>query len=93
MAYGFTGARLVSAVSEAGGLGVLGCLNRPLDDTIAEIERIRARTTKPFGVNFVVQHMDWRVFVACLTARVPVFTFFRGIRRSSSIEHTRSAES
>lgn len=78
MAYGFTDAGLVSAVSEAGGLGVLGCLNRTLEDAIAEIERIRARTSKPFGVNFVVQHMDWPVFTACLTARVPVFTFFRG---------------
>jgi nitronate monooxygenase len=78
MASGFTNAGLVAAVSGAGGLGVLGCLNRPADEVVAEIRLIRAMTHRPFGVNFVVQHMDWAGFEACLAERVPVFTFFRG---------------
>ena len=74
----FSNAALVAAVSNAGGLGVLGCLNRPTDETVAEIGRIRAETDRPFGVNFVVAHIDWEGFEACLAERVPVFTFYRG---------------
>jgi nitronate monooxygenase len=74
----YTNADLVVAVSEAGGLGVLGCLNRGADEAVAEIRRIRARTAKPFGLNFVVEHLDERAFAACLEERVPILTFFRG---------------
>ncbi len=78
MARGFSNAALVAAVSNAGGLGVLGCLNRPSGEAVAEIERIRAETDRPFGVNFVVAHIDWEAFGACLAERVPIVTFFRG---------------
>jgi nitronate monooxygenase len=78
MATGYTNSELVAAVSEAGGLGVLGCLNRSTPDAALEIARIRAATDRPFGVNFVVEHLDHEVFEACLAARVPIFTFFRG---------------
>ena len=78
MAAGFTGAELVAAVSGAGGLGVLGCLNRGAEVAIGEIASIRARTGRPFGLNFVVAHLDEAAFAACLAERVPVLTFFRG---------------
>jgi NAD(P)H-dependent flavin oxidoreductase YrpB (nitropropane dioxygenase family) len=78
MARDYTNAELVASVSNAGGLGVLGCLNWPVDESIAEIRRIEALTSQPFGVNFVVEHIDWEIFEACLAQRVPVFTFFRG---------------
>jgi nitronate monooxygenase len=78
MARRFTNADLVAAVSDAGGLGVLGCLNRPADEVRSEIERIRRMTSRPFGVNFVVEHLDPDGFDACLDAHVPIFTFFRG---------------
>jgi NAD(P)H-dependent flavin oxidoreductase YrpB (nitropropane dioxygenase family) len=78
MAAGYTNAELVAAVSGAGGLGVLGCLNRSRTDTVSDLSQIRALTDRPFGVNFVVEHLDPRVFGVCLEARVPVFTFFRG---------------
>jgi NAD(P)H-dependent flavin oxidoreductase YrpB (nitropropane dioxygenase family) len=73
-----TGAELVGAVSAAGGLGVLGCLDRPADEAVAEIRRIRERTDRPFGVNFVLHRRDEETFAACLAERVPVFSFFRG---------------
>jgi NAD(P)H-dependent flavin oxidoreductase YrpB (nitropropane dioxygenase family) len=73
-----TNAALVAAVSAAGGLGVLGCLGRPLDETLAEIRGIRALTDRPFAVNFVLHLLDEQVFAACLAERVPVFSFFRG---------------
>jgi NAD(P)H-dependent flavin oxidoreductase YrpB (nitropropane dioxygenase family) len=78
MAREYTSAELVAAVSNAGGLGILGCLGRPAEEAVAEIRRIRELTTRPFGVNFVVHLLDEQTFAACLEARVPVFSFFRG---------------
>lgn len=78
MARPYTNAALVAAVSEAGGLGILGCLERPADEAIQEIRRIRALTERPFGVNFALHRLDEETFRACLAERVPVFSFFRG---------------
>jgi len=73
-----TSAALAAAVSEAGGLGILGCLRRPADEAVAEIRLIRERTNRPFGVNFVLPLLDEKTFAACVAERVPVFSFFRG---------------
>ena len=78
MARVFTNAELVAAVSNAGGLGVLGCLWRLAEEAQAEIRRIRNLTDRPFGVNFVLHRLDEAAFEACLAERVPVFCFFRG---------------
>lgn len=47
---------LTAAVSEAGGLGMLGTARRGLTAQALEglLEQVRARTARPFGVNFVV---------------------------------------
>jgi len=48
-------AELASAVSNAGGLGLITALTQPSPDALrAEIERCRAMTDKPFGVNLTV---------------------------------------
>jgi len=48
-------AELASAVSNAGGLGILTALTQPTPEALrAEIERCRAMTDKPFGVNLTV---------------------------------------
>ena len=48
-------AELAAAVSNAGGLGILTALTQPSPDALrAEIERCRAMTDKPFGVNMTV---------------------------------------
>lgn len=45
-------AEMAAAVSNAGGLGTLGALTQPTPEDLAhEIERCRAMTDKPFGVN------------------------------------------
>ncbi|KAJ3178144.1 hypothetical protein HDU87_003696, partial [Geranomyces variabilis] len=45
-------AEMASAVSNAGGLGVLTALTQPTPDALrAEIARCRTLTSKPFGVN------------------------------------------
>lgn len=48
-------AELVSAVSNAGGLGILTALTQPSPQALAqEIERCRKMTDKPFGVNLTI---------------------------------------
>jgi len=48
-------AELAAAVSNAGGLGVITALTQPTpDDLRREIERTRALTDKPFGVNLTL---------------------------------------
>ena len=48
-------AELVSAVSNAGALGILTALTQPSpEDLVKEIERTRGMTDKPFGVNLTV---------------------------------------
>jgi len=51
-------AELASAVSNAGGLGVItGLTQRTPDDLAAEIERCKGMTDKPFGVNLTILPM------------------------------------
>jgi len=48
-------AELASAVSNAGGLGILTALTQPTpDDLRREIERCRSMTSRPFGVNLTI---------------------------------------
>jgi nitronate monooxygenase len=49
---GVQGSALAVAVSNAGGLGALPCALLSLDALRAELEAIRAQTTRPFNVNF-----------------------------------------
>jgi len=65
----FTSAELVCAVSNAGGLGSLGCWRRTAEDFSRQIAAIRERTDRPFAINHVVQALDEDVFRASLKAR------------------------
>ena len=48
-------AELVAAVSNAGGLGIITALTQPTPEDLArEIQRTRALTDKPFGVNLTL---------------------------------------
>jgi enoyl-[acyl-carrier protein] reductase II len=49
---------LVSAISNAGGFGVIACGGMSPDLLAAEIEATRALTDKPFGVNLITLHPD-----------------------------------
>ena len=52
-------ATLVSAVSNAGGLGVLSTWNQPDRQILEEIDRVRNLTDKPFGVNVAATHSSY----------------------------------
>ena len=45
---------LAAAVSEAGGLGIIGAANAPADWVRSEIRKTREQTDKPFGVNIML---------------------------------------
>ncbi|MGD9621821.1 MAG: (3aS,4S,5R,7aS)-5-hydroxy-7a-methyl-1-oxo-octahydro-1H-indene-4-carboxyl-CoA dehydrogenase [Mycolicibacterium sp.] len=45
------GARLVSATSNAGGLGILASATMTLDELGAAVGKVKAATDKPFGIN------------------------------------------
>jgi nitronate monooxygenase len=71
-------AELASAVSEAGGLGLLTGLTQPTPDALRdEIERTRSMTSKPFGVNMTVfptiNSPDYKAYAqAIIDARITV---------------------
>jgi enoyl-[acyl-carrier protein] reductase II len=50
--------RLVSAISEAGGFGVIASGNMPPELFRGEIQATRARTDKPFGVNLITMNPE-----------------------------------
>ena len=45
---------LASAVSEAGGLGIIAAMNANAEWLRSEIQALRAKTSKPFGVNVML---------------------------------------
>lgn len=64
-------AEMASAVSNAGGLGILTALTQPTPRALAEeIERCRSMTDKPFGVNLTVlpsiNPPDYRVYTQAI---------------------------
>lgn len=49
---------LVSAISNAGGFGILACGGMPASALRAEIQATQARTNNPFGVNLITMHPE-----------------------------------
>lgn len=70
------GPRLVSAVANAGGLGILASATMTFDELRAAIEEVLERTDKPFGVNLRADAVDAADRVQLLvSARVRVASF------------------
>ena len=62
---------LVSAISNAGGFGVLACGAMQPEQLEAEIRATQALTGKPFGVNLIIMHPQLEQLIdACLERRV-----------------------
>ncbi len=61
MGGGGTSAELVGAVSEAGGLGIVGASFLPADETADLVRRARERTAKPIGINLLLHAGDDRL--------------------------------
>src|SRR5215475_9080348 len=73
-----TGPELVAAISNAGGLGIMQAqfCSPPLFRK--EIQRVRALTAKPFGVNLLLHFPVEDQVAVCLDERVPVLSLFWG---------------
>ena len=79
MGGGLAGARLAAAVSEAGGLGVLGMGGLPVPVIREQIREVRTLTGNPFGVNIIMPLMgDDAQIECCLEEAVPVLVLFWG---------------
>ena len=74
----YTTPDLVAAVSNAGGLGIIGGLFRDADELHEEILKIRQLTSRPFGVNHVVSQLDPDAIDVTLELRVPVLSLAWG---------------
>jgi NAD(P)H-dependent flavin oxidoreductase YrpB (nitropropane dioxygenase family) len=61
MGGGATSAELVAAVSEAGGLGVVGASFLPPEDVAGMVRRARTATSKPIGINLLLHATEERV--------------------------------
>jgi len=78
MGGGLASAELAAAVSNAGGLGVLGMGALPAPVIGEEVRRLRKLTEKPFGVNLILALCQGGEIEACLEAKVPVVIGFWG---------------
>jgi NAD(P)H-dependent flavin oxidoreductase YrpB (nitropropane dioxygenase family) len=70
-----TSPELVAAVSEAGGLGVLGATRQRPDALARDVAEIRRRTERPFGLNLLLFLADEDGFAGLLAARPRVLSF------------------
>lgn len=68
-------ASLAAAVSDAGGLGIIGCGHSDAEWVRAQVRKVREITDKPFGVNVMLMspHVD-KVMEVIVEERVPVIT-------------------
>jgi nitronate monooxygenase len=72
------GPELASAVSNAGGCGVVGLAGMSGAEVRPRIRKTRALTNKPFGVNVILARLQEGQIDACFDERVPLIVFFWG---------------
>jgi enoyl-[acyl-carrier protein] reductase II len=83
---------LVSAISNAGGFGVIACgaMTAELLDT--EIAETKARTTRPFGVNLITMHPQLSELIdICAKHRVGHVVLAGGLPPGGAIERIKSS--
>ncbi len=57
--------KLTAAVSEAGGLGLLGAGGMSTEEIVSELAEVRQQTSKPFGVNIPLARPDAEEMIDC----------------------------
>lgn len=77
---------LVSAISNAGGFGMIACGSMPPEVLEAEILATRALTAKPFGVNLITMHPRLDDLVAmCVRLKVGHVALAGGLPKGATI--------
>lgn len=69
-----TGADLAAAVSNAGGLGMIGCAGRSPEWITETARALREKTDRPFGLNLLLFEVKETAIAAVLAARPHVFS-------------------
>jgi enoyl-[acyl-carrier protein] reductase II len=83
---------LVSAISNAGGFGVIACGSMPPALLDAEIAATKALTDKPFGVNLITLHPQMMELIAvCAAHRVSHIVLAGGLPSGAAIEAIKAA--
>jgi enoyl-[acyl-carrier protein] reductase II len=81
---------LVSAISNAGGFGVIACGAMPPARLAEEIAATQALTTQPFGVNLITMHPQLMELIAvCHAARVSHIVLAGGVPPGPAIAAVR----
>lgn len=83
---------LVSAISNAGGFGVIACGAMSPDLLAAEIAGTKAMTDKPFGVNLITMHPQMDELIAvCIAAGVGHVVLAGGLPPPGAIDRIKAA--
>ncbi len=85
--------RLVAAIAEAGGFGVIACGSMTPELLAAEIEATRSLTDRPFGVNLIVMHpaLD-KLIEVCLDLEVGHVVLAGGLPPGTAIARIKGAD-
>lgn len=82
---------LVSAISNAGGFGVIACGAMPPELLDKEIAATKEMTDKPFGVNLITMHPDLDALIdICLDHEVSHIVLAGGLPSGKAIERIKS---
>jgi NAD(P)H-dependent flavin oxidoreductase YrpB (nitropropane dioxygenase family) len=73
---GAAGPALASAVSNAGALGMLALSRADIETMRERIRETRALTSRPFGVNLILEFPQEERLAACLDEGVAIISFF-----------------
>lgn len=83
---------LVSAISNAGGFGVIACGSMGPDLLRAEIDATRALTDRPFGVNLITLHPELEDLIdTCIERSVGHIVLAGGLPRGAAINRIKDA--
>lgn len=78
---------LVSAISNAGGFGILACGAMPPDILREEIKKTHSATQKPFGVNLITMHPDLQQLMEiCIEQNIQHVFLAGGLPKLSDIK-------
>ena len=77
---------LVSAISNAGGFGVLACGAMDCNKLSFEIEKTFEKTSNTFGVNLIMMHPDIdKLMTVCIKKKVKYVVMAGGFPKKSQI--------
>ena len=75
---GLTNPRLAAAVSNAGGMGMIAIGFRTIDDIRENVRATKSLTSRPFGVNLIIDEPQGERLAAALEEGVKFVSFFWG---------------